>query len=448
MLRPATSGAQPATAVAAGYYHSMFLKSDGSLWAMGLNGNGQLGDGTYATNAPSYGTNYPEPIVASNITAIVGGGYHSLILKNDGSLWAMGANANGQLGIGTFDDTNQPVLVTNNVTAVAAGLYHSLFLMSDGSLWAMGRDGDGQLGDGTNRITPPYGVNLPVQVVASNVTVIAAGVYHSLFVKSDGSLWAMGYNYYGQLGDGTYGSAPFDGTNQPVQIVTSNVTAIAAGVYHSLFVKSDGSLWAMGYNYYGQLGDGAYGTAPHYGTNQPEQIVTSNVTAIAAGGYHRLFLQNDGSLWAMGQNWNGQLGDGTNGYPIQTSSPEEIVTSGVTAIAAGQIHSLFLKSDGSLWGMGDNQKGQLGDQSYSLVNQPKQILAAYNLLNGQLLNEGMRLAFVGVAGANYVLDRTFSLSPTDWLPQETNSADSIGVLVFTNTPNLDTNNFWRIHSVP
>ena len=88
---------------------------------------------------------------------------------------------------------------------------------------------------------------------AQSVTKIAAGGYHSLFLKSDGSLWVMGDNMFGQLGDGTYNN-----TNLPEQIVASNVTAIAAGEYHSLFLKSDGSLWAMGYNDYGQLGDGTY----------------------------------------------------------------------------------------------------------------------------------------------------------------------------------------------
>src|ERR1039457_2679669 len=107
---------------------------------------------------------------------------------------------------------------------------------------------------------------------AQPVTQIAGGYDHSLFLKSDGSLWAMGYNYYGQLGDGTYNN-----TNRPEQIVTSNVTAICAGCFYDrmgfnydsprLFVKSDGSLWAMGYNYYGQLGDGSYNIA-----NLPEQI--------------------------------------------------------------------------------------------------------------------------------------------------------------------------------
>jgi alpha-tubulin suppressor-like RCC1 family protein len=132
---------------------------------------------------------------------------------------------------------------------------------------------------------------------AQPVSQIAAGSIHSLFLKSDGSLWAMGDDSFGELGDGISGFS--NQTNRPEQIVASNVTAIAAGDLQSLFLKSDGSLWAMGWNDDGQLGDGTYNT-----TNRPEQIVASNVTAIAVGaqGKHSLFLKRDGSLWAMGYN--------------------------------------------------------------------------------------------------------------------------------------------------
>src|ERR1035437_69642 len=123
LLQAAISGAQPVTKISGGSSHSLFLKSGGSLWVMGDNGYGQLGDGTINQ------TNRPEKIVVTNVTAIAGGYYHSLFLKSDGSLWGMGNNYDGELGDGTYDDAHAPErIVTTNVTAIAAGYYHSLFL--------------------------------------------------------------------------------------------------------------------------------------------------------------------------------------------------------------------------------------------------------------------------------------------------------------------------------
>jgi alpha-tubulin suppressor-like RCC1 family protein len=197
---------------------------------------------------------------------------------------------------------------------------------------------------------------------AQPVISVSAGSVHTLFLKADGSLWAMGDNIYGQLGDGTTDNENYY-TNLPERIVASDVMAIAAGGFYSMFLKSDGSLWGMGYNQFGQLGDGTYG-GPLSSTNLPEQLVASNVTAIAAASANTsLFLKSDGSLWVMGQNNYGQLGDGTYN---DTNRPEMIVASNVVAIAAGAYHSLFLKSDGSLWVMGGNFYGQLGDGTYTI----------------------------------------------------------------------------------
>ena len=102
--------------------------------------------------------------------------------------------------------------------------------------------------------------------------------------------------------------------------------------------------------------------------------------------------------------------------------------------------------------MGWNAYGQLGDGTFNNTNRPGQIVATppgYNQISGQLLSGGkMRLSFVGNAGANYALDRSFSLAPANWIPQLTNPAGAGGALVFTNTPDPATNNFWRIRSVP
>jgi alpha-tubulin suppressor-like RCC1 family protein len=450
LLSAATGGAQTVTKIAGGDFFSLFLKSDGSLWSMGYNAHGELGIGN------NFNTNRPQLVMSSNVTAIAAGDEHGLFLMNGGSLWAMGYNLEGELGDGNSDDgfyyTNRPELIEpTNVTAVAGGYEYSLFLKKDGTRWGMGYNLEGQLGNGTqddSNVLP-----LPLTTMTtSNVMAIAAGYYHSLFVKANGSLWAMGLNGEGQLGDGGGQNPSDNNVTNAEQIVGSGVTAIAAGNEHSLFLKSDGSLWAMGNNDSGQLGDGSTNNAYTF-----EEIEYSNVVAIAAGGDHSMFLKNDGSLWVMGSNDAGQLGDNSSdGGLYFTNRPEMIVPSGVTAIAAGYSHSLFIKSDGSLWAMGLNLFGQLGDGTANFASiAPEQIVPVsssppgYNNISAQLLSSGtVRMSFIGLAGTNYALDRTFNLSPANWMPQVTNPAGAGGVLVFTNTPNKATNNFWRIRYVP
>jgi alpha-tubulin suppressor-like RCC1 family protein len=263
---------------------------------------------------------------------------------------------------------------------------------------------------------------------AQPVTKIAVtGGYHSLFLKSDGSLWAMGDNEYGQLGDGTY-----NGINRPEQIVASNVTAIAAGDAHSLFLESDGSLWAMGRNWEGQLGDDTYND-----TNRPEQIAASGVTAVAAGYDDSLFLESDGSLWAMGANGCGQLGDGTYN---NTNRPEQIVASGVTAIAAAAAcaDSMFIKSDGSLWAMGGNNMGEFGDGTSNQTNRPVQIVGGSLVivpppsLGISTYSNQPVLLFPTATGTNYVLQMTTNLASGNWVTV-TNGIPFSGVQI-TNVP--------------
>jgi alpha-tubulin suppressor-like RCC1 family protein len=255
---------------------------------MGDNTWGQLGDGTTIGKS-----NAVSVLGASNVVAMAAGYGHSLFLRGDGTLWAMGRNVEGQLGDGTTSSRSSAVPVASNVVVMAGAYWHSLYLKSNGTLWAMGGNADGQLGDGTTTQR-----SVPVSV-ATNVVAVAAGGFHSLYLKSDGTLWAMGNNTYGQLGDGTAAS------RSNAVSVASNVVALAAGQYHTLYLKSDGTLWAMGYNNAGQLGDG---TAL---TRSNAVSVGSNVVAVASGSSYSLFLKSDGTLWAMGNNGFGSYGNGT-----------------------------------------------------------------------------------------------------------------------------------------
>lgn len=218
-----------------------------------------------------------------------------------------------------------------NWKEVVCGDYHTIGIKQDGTLWAWGYNGYGNLGDGSTENR-----NVPTQIgTGTNWKQVECGSYHSQAIKSDGTLWVWGYNGYGQLGDGTT-----DDKHTPVQIGSAtNWRQVAGGYYHSLAIKENGTLWAWGYNGYGQLGDGEFSSQL-----SPVQIGNgTNWKQIMPSGYHTLAIQNNGTLWAWGGNWAGQFGNGT--ISNYNPNPSQIGNSNNWhQIASGYEHSIGLKS--------------------------------------------------------------------------------------------------------
>jgi alpha-tubulin suppressor-like RCC1 family protein len=333
-----------AVAIAAGESHSLALKSDGTVWAWGYNGRGQLGYGSYTATS--------EPVTVQNlqpsVVAIDAGDNHSLARMSDGTVWAWGTNDHGELGNGSnAANSSVPVRVSNfsAAVAIAAGGEHNLALRADGTVWAWGYNGYGQLGTGS---TGGYSA-VPVQVSnLTGVVSVAAGYGFSFARRSDGTVWAWGRNESGQLGNGTNADS-----NVPVMV--SNLTGvvdIASAVHHSLALRSDGTVWAWGGNIYGELGSGT-DNASHV----PVAVLNlTGAVAIAAGGLHSLALKSDGTVWAWGAG-NGSVPAAVNDL------------NGAAAIAAGGLHSLALKG-GTVVAWGINDWGQLGNGVSAHSNVP------------------------------------------------------------------------------
>ncbi|MGE5701132.1 MAG: RCC1 domain-containing protein, partial [Clostridia bacterium] len=256
-----------------------------------------------------------KPIeAASGIMQIAAGNYHTLVLKSDGTVWGWGGNLGGELGDGTAADHPEMSQVQGltNVIAIATGDSSSLALKSDHTVWTWGANRFGQLGDGTivDHKTPVQVKGPDGNGFLNDVIAIDGGTKFSVALKSDGTVWAWGDNEFGQLGNGTNVNSLF-----PVQVSgLSGIKEIAAGNAHTLALKEDGTVWAWGYNGLGQLGCGNNAES-----KVPVQVIHPDdlskpfqgVSKIAAAGYYSVALQADGEAWAWGSNAAGQLGNGT-----------------------------------------------------------------------------------------------------------------------------------------
>jgi alpha-tubulin suppressor-like RCC1 family protein len=416
-------GIPPVKAIAAGAQHCLAVGRNGTVWAWGGDNYGQLGQGSVG--------NGPAPLQVPNLTSfdsVAVGGSHSLALRSDGTVWAWGSNADGQIGNGIVSATNvlQPVQVPNltEMTSVAAGFGHSFALRGDGSVWSWGNCVWSQLGNGsTSGNFPNPGKVLNVE----NIVAIASGLGHGLALEQNGTLRAWGLNNAGEVGDDT--SITHD-LPIPVPNLT-DVLGIAASSESTTVVRGDGTVWAWGTNSHGQVGIGGLSFTTIVSPGQVPGI--SGVKAVAVGALHTLALKTDGTVWAWGYNQSSQLGQGavsadvpsplkvtipatitavaagrvssyaldTNGFvwqwgdpdwdpttPLIVSPTQVPVLTGIIAIAAGWSHALALKNDGTVWTWGSNNAAQLGrgPASVAPVSTPDQVTG----LSGA----------VGIAGGN------------------------------------------------
>ncbi|MDD4628733.1 MAG: hypothetical protein PHE68_05065, partial [Candidatus Peribacteraceae bacterium] len=352
-------------AIDRGITHSLLLDSNKDVYAWGANGAGMLGNGTKQdSTVPVRVKGAGGQGYLSDIAEISGGHIHSLAVGSDGGVYAWGSNDFGELGIGTRGNPMNPVRVKgvggqgylSDIIAVSGGYFHSLALGRDGGVYAWGWNNSGVLGDGTfdsNNIS-----SVPVRVKGvggqgylSDIIAISAGYQGALALGRDGSVYAWG-----------------NGSTVPIRVrgvdgqgFLTGITAIAAGSQHFLALSNDGSVYAWGRNDFGQLGIGS--TAGPYNPTRVKGVggqgYLSGIIAISNTGHHSLALGQDGSVYAWGQNSNGQLGNNSqmNSFvPVKALDPSGAgELSAITAISSELGRSLALGADGSVyaWGLSD-----------------------------------------------------------------------------------------------
>jgi alpha-tubulin suppressor-like RCC1 family protein len=317
-----------------------------------------------------------RPSSPVTVISIWGGARESIALKSDGTVWTwglsnctLGSGACGKLGDGAQSERHVPVQVhgpgnigyLSSITAIMGGEHHNFALRSDGTVWAWGGNFVGQLGSGNFTNT-----DVPVQVSFSvSVTKLGGRGYHSLAVDQNGTVWAWGWNSQGQLGHDTAGqlcpSLPGTCSDVPVQVIgISNPLTVTGGGFFSMAVMPDHTVMGWGSNTNGQLGDGTY-------TNRPLPVVASGVLShvvqLSAGWKHTVALTEDGKVWTWGDNAAGEIGNGitsTQGISVPFQVPG---LSNVIAVSGGDRFTGALTTGGTVWTWGWNGFGQLGDAS-------------------------------------------------------------------------------------
>jgi alpha-tubulin suppressor-like RCC1 family protein len=347
--------------IVAGGLHALALSNNGKVYAVGQNDNGQLGLGD---NTDRNTFTEVTSLSGKNITALSAGYEHSLALSNDGKIYAAGRNDYGQLGLNDTTDRNTFTEVTDlsdkNITSISAGHYHSFALSDNGKVYATGWNIYGQLGLGDTANRNAFAA--VIFLSDKNITALSdAGFGHSLALSGGGTVYAAGLNGGGQLGlgDTTDRNTSF---TEVIGLGDKNITSVFAGSYHSLALSDDGKVYATGINGSGQLGLGN----DYDRDNFPKVtgLGDKNITALSAGGSnigsHSLALSDNGKVYATGYNNYGQLGLGNNTDRTTFAEVTSLSGKNITAISAGSFYSFALSNDGKIYAAGHNYNGQLG----------------------------------------------------------------------------------------
>jgi alpha-tubulin suppressor-like RCC1 family protein len=347
--------------VACGFQRTVAIKTDGTLWAWGNNGNGSLGTNdsqVKSTPVTTFvgGTNWKQVSLGAGFTAAI---------KTDGTLWTWGFANSGQLGHASLSDRSTPVTTfvggTNwkQVHAMVGGA--TIAVKTDGTLWVWGGTSFGinsSLGtnDNANRSTP-----VTTFAGGTNWVQVSGGQSHFIALKSDGTVWTWGYNLYGQLGINF--SYKFSITPITTFLGGNTWKQVSCGNNHTAAIKTDGTLWTWGQVTSGQLGNASV-TSNTVFTPITTFAGGTNWKYVVASHFCTAAIKTNGTLWIWGNNFNSNLGINTNTSNISVPSnvfgySNDWKTVSLSTSGNG-VHVGAIKTDGTLWVWGGSSSGQLG----------------------------------------------------------------------------------------
>ena len=323
-----------------------------SLWA----NNNQLfywGENNRGDFGQNNRTNYSSPVqvpgttwgnTPGKSTFYTSGGTANV--KEDGTLWMWGSNAKGQLGHNNIIDYSSPVQVGSGTdwSEVLTGNNCTFATKTDGTAWVWGNNYYGKLGINSNTYQ-----SSPCQIPGTTWSTIVPQRYSGIGLKTDGTLWTWGYNDEGHLGQNntTHYSSPVQ--------VPGTTWSNACGDSDVLAVKTDGTMWAWGKNSQGQLGLNnrtTYSSPVQVGSDTTWSDQFNTVYSSSGA------TKTDGTLWAWGYNGQGQSGQNNRtaySSPVQVGSGTDW-----NFMSLASYRMTAIKTDGTLWIWGENQTGTLG----------------------------------------------------------------------------------------
>lgn len=363
-------------------------KEDGTVWGWGRSSrlSNVLGNGDMPV---AYGTMVramnPNGSLFNGVVQFSSGVQHTLALKGDGTLWAWGDNSEGSIGNGTFAFSSEPYPVQvrdaagnafTGVATVSGGWRFSLATKADGTVWGWGYALGGRLGNNNdpNVVGNQRNFRSPVPVLTSGgaqlsgVRQVVASSDNGMALRNDGTVWIWGSDQQGQLGDGPNFTSGLmaqrlnDSLGSPI----TGIQQIALGYFHAAVLLSDGTAQTWGNGSCGQLGDGTSG----FNRNSPVFVkdaagnLFGNITVVRGGACSTAFLRSDGTVWMVGSNTRGELGRSLStasvSTPVQVFFADGTPLTGVIQIAIFDSTVIVLRNDGTVWGWGDNADGELG----------------------------------------------------------------------------------------